>query len=762
VAAGAPANTTGNNGDMYINSSTGDVYGPKASGVWGGIVTNIKGATGPAGYSPQYIVAAGPPPAGTGNVGDMYINSSTSDLYGPKTGAGWGGIVANIKGSTGAQGPPGVAYTPKGTWSSATTYAQGDEVTYSGILYISLQSSNLNNTPSTSPTYWQQVASSGTPGGPAGSVQFNNTGAFGGSSNLMWDNTNIRLGVGNDATVLPDANTGNVQMIIGATAPGEFTVRGNITATNSPVGSVQFANYNISAAEKRIAVIYVQTDSVVNSGNMLFYTANAGALGERMRITSAGNVGIGNPSPQCNLSVYSTTTPGNPATSGTTDAGVQVRFYAANVGTTLDIGTNGSGVCWLQNRALSSFASPYPLALNPNGGNVGIGTTNPTSREHIISVPVDPSLTAGSAALVNLNSGGVEWTFGILTSGSFAGWMQARSSGGGWPLVLNPLGGNVGIGNTLTALPDANSGNVHVVIGPTGAGTPVGEFTVCGNTASTTTAVGTIQFANYNISAADKRIAIIIGATDAATNSGNLLFYTYNAGSIGERMRITSAGNVGIGWNNPTDTLMVRPASGRAGITIQNQSNGSTNETTLTALHATAGYGWRQRVQDLDGSFILDVESASTWLSNAISVKASNGYVGILKTGASYPLDVAGDVNCTGSFRVNGSAISAGGGITTQSVVTGSRTFNTAYQNTTGKPMSVVVSMVATTSTTCYGSAYSDSASTPTTLVAAGGNNSATPATAWTLNLCFWVLPGNYYRIVTSGSPGLACWTEWY
>src|SRR5205823_3459092 len=118
----SPSAGSGNNGDMYINSTTGDVYGPKALGAWGGIMTNIMGgagamgvtgATGPSGYSPEFIVGAGIPPAGSGNNGDIYINSTTGDVYGPKTSGVWGGVVANIQGAPGATGPAGTAgYTP--------------------------------------------------------------------------------------------------------------------------------------------------------------------------------------------------------------------------------------------------------------------------------------------------------------------------------------------------------------------------------------------------------------------------------------------------------------------------------------------------------------------------------------------------------------------------------------------------------------------------------------------------------------------------
>ena len=47
---GAPT-TQGNNGDWYLDTATGNCYGPKASGTWPGIVVNIKGPTGATGLS---------------------------------------------------------------------------------------------------------------------------------------------------------------------------------------------------------------------------------------------------------------------------------------------------------------------------------------------------------------------------------------------------------------------------------------------------------------------------------------------------------------------------------------------------------------------------------------------------------------------------------------------------------------------------------------------------------------------------------------
>jgi hypothetical protein len=40
------------------------------------------------------------------------------------------------------------------TWSSGTTYAIGDIIIYDSKPYVSLQNSNTNNTPNTSPSFW--------------------------------------------------------------------------------------------------------------------------------------------------------------------------------------------------------------------------------------------------------------------------------------------------------------------------------------------------------------------------------------------------------------------------------------------------------------------------------------------------------------------------------------------------------------------------------------------------------------------------------
>ena len=114
----------------------------------------------------------------------------------------------------------------------------------------------------------------------------------------------------------------------------------------------------------------------VTSGSRLPFRIRPGAPTSSVDIAASGNVGIGTASPNLRAEVFGVV--GLPATSGTAQTGIARFSQAGGVGV-VDVGFGGaSGAGWLQATSSASLATNFPLLLNPNGGNVGIGTSAPT------------------------------------------------------------------------------------------------------------------------------------------------------------------------------------------------------------------------------------------------------------------------------------------------------------------------------------------------------------------------------------------------
>ncbi|MGM0650110.1 MAG: hypothetical protein ACQES1_06330, partial [Bacteroidota bacterium] len=69
------------------------------------------------------------------------------------------------------------------------------------VVFVTSDNAFYYNAGTTDTPDWKKLtieADTATPGGSSGSVQFNNSGAFAGNSNLFWDNNNNRLGINTD------------------------------------------------------------------------------------------------------------------------------------------------------------------------------------------------------------------------------------------------------------------------------------------------------------------------------------------------------------------------------------------------------------------------------------------------------------------------------------------------------------------------------------------------------------------------------------
>jgi hypothetical protein len=120
-------------------------------------------------------------------------------------------------------------------------------------------------------------------------------------------------------------------------------------------------------------------------------------IDDRVFLDLSGNLGINTTTPGSRLHVVGSMQA--PANSGT---GTNGSFRIGATPTTnlvLDAGVDASSsvYTWLQSRNQTNYALNYDLALNPNGGNVGIGTTAPISKLHVVgNANITGTLTAGT------------------------------------------------------------------------------------------------------------------------------------------------------------------------------------------------------------------------------------------------------------------------------------------------------------------------------------------------------------------------------
>ena len=162
----------------------------------------------------------------------------------------------------------------------------------------------------------------------------------------------------------------------------------------------------------------------------------------RFMIEDTGSVGIGTTAPGLPLDVRGT--PGIPATSGATQTNGSLRLGADTSNSqVLDIGVYNVAPfgAWLQTANWGDLSGSFPLILNPNGGNIGIGTSAPHANWAMqvkgISTVWEGGIAAGGDA-ANVVLGELS---GVATIGGHTADLSAWAN-----LAINTSGGNVGIG----------------------------------------------------------------------------------------------------------------------------------------------------------------------------------------------------------------------------------------------------------------------------------------------------------------------------
>lgn len=285
-------------------------------------------------------------------------------------------------------------------------------------------------------------------------------------------------------------------------------------------------NYNgLNAANKGILTFQNCGGVVTSNGNDISFGVNAN---ETMRVTSNNRIGIGTSTPAGVLSVRTSAASAWPATSGTTQNALMTRFQGID-NLSLDIGANSGSGAWLQSTDVMNLGTSYPMILNPNGGNVGVGTNAPTSRLHVNGAVRALGGAPGFA------SGAVSAGYSFGTGGDTDGGMFSPADGivtwftqGVEKMRLNG-DGNLGIGNTA----------------------PLTKLDVTGGVRASG---GAYNFSNgawtngYSFGVGGDQDGGMFSPAD-----GQITWVTNG----GEKMRLTHDGRIGIGTTGPSALLHV-------------------------------------------------------------------------------------------------------------------------------------------------------------------------------------------------------------
>jgi len=290
-----------------------------------------------------------------------------------------------------------------------------------------------------------------------------------------------------------------------------------------------------------------------------------------------------------------------------------------SVDVTGDINFTGS---LFQNGSVYGGGSTSPWVTSGNDisyttGDVGIGTSTPGYNLDVIG---------------NINFTGALTQNGTTYGGGSSPWVTSGS-------VISYTTGNVGIGTS------SPQGTLHVSSGTVGDCRLILQADTDNNNEGDNPRIEFWQDGAIQESA--------IGMTSNRLNfwnsvgSGGIAFHTNTVDgwtNAIERMTITSTGEVGIGATVPARLFHVNGTSRFEGEVEWYEAGQSTS-------HANYGANrdWYIRSGGAGGKVVIQDASTAS-------------YVGIGTSSPGYKLDVNGDINLTGSLRINGVAQTFGGG----------------------------------------------------------------------------------------------------
>ncbi|HET8782389.1 MAG TPA: hypothetical protein VFM63_08225 [Pyrinomonadaceae bacterium] len=197
-----------------------------------------------------------------------------------------------------------------------------------------------------------------------------------------------------------NTNSGNVG--VGTTAPNaKLHVAGGIYSSQV-IESANTSGFRLvvtGPGDTRATWSYDggATTTRLTSASNVRTSFGSNGINDRMFLDLSGNLGINTTAPGGKLHIEGAMAA--PAVSGTgMNSTIRVgALPSTNLVLDMGVDANSSVYTWLQSRNATNYALNYSLALNPNGGNVGIGTNNPTTKLHVVGDGnITGTLTAGT------------------------------------------------------------------------------------------------------------------------------------------------------------------------------------------------------------------------------------------------------------------------------------------------------------------------------------------------------------------------------
>src|SRR3989344_4243234 len=325
------------------------------------------------------------------------------------------------------------------------------------------------------------------------------------------------------------------------------------------IGEVVFAGDTTSGSSYRnftkIDTGITDDSTATYTGFMRFLTSNSGTLAERMRITGAGNVGIGTTNPTSGTGV------GRVLEISGGDSGLSLNSTTAGVRWSIDSQTSG--------KLFISQGSTARMVVENNTGNVGIGITSPTEK---LQVHGNIHIRHEGDQILRFTEANkaVRWAIGVPATGSSD---QTGADlvfrGNGANNLTAPEGteymritstGSVGIGTIVPQVKLHVNSTGAAIIAQSGVSSQ-GEIQytglrICSNAAVSTGDYIGLTFPGSGDGGSRSRAGIGAKFTSGAT-AADLVFMTRSAADGTElsssdvKMVIDSSGNVGIGPAGP-------------------------------------------------------------------------------------------------------------------------------------------------------------------------------------------------------------------